>query len=418
MQFQIIISGDELIEGRQKDANGQFLASALYLRGFEAGGVVFVGDDHDKLVRTFREAMAENDLVICSGGLGGTLDDLTRFALSEAVDSPLVENQDALCALRSFWQRIKRPFPKGTPLEAMMPAIAKMVPNGAGLAPGMYLRHEKSQFLCLPGVPTELRHMVEDGVLDLFGDSPLKMSQAKMRIVNMGESVIANRLGGILSRGRNPLCGIAAKHGEVILSLRAKAVTQVEADDLIGSVVAEIQTIFGEHVYSADGRNLAVVVTEELRRNHHTLAVAESLTGGLIGHELTELPGVSDVFLADFVTYSNEAKCQALSVDPKSIEENGAVSETVARQMAEGARLNVGADFGIATTGIAGPTGGSEEKPVGTCWVAASFADGTTWAEMKIHGVSRTEVKRRTVNHTFDLLRRLIDFVVQKNQAK
>ncbi len=408
MGFFIILTGDELIEGRLADTNGSYLAAALFALGFEPAGMVVVGDDRARLTTIMRQALADNDIVVCSGGLGGTPDDLTRYALADAVESPLVVNVEAMGQLKQFWARLKRTFPSDKPLEAMMPASARAVANKAGLAPGMFVEHKGAKLLCLPGVPSELKQMIGDGVLELFGPPQGKRSFAALRVIGMREPVIAQVLGDIMERGRNPLCGIAAQEGEVLLSLRASAASQDQADRAIQADVTRIKDLLGDKVISEDGSGQVQIIAEALRRKGQTVAIAESLTGGLLGHQFTEIPGVSDVFLAGFVTYSNAAKVNVLGVDRKTLNGEGAVSEGVARQMAKGALARGSADFAVATTGIAGPTGGSAEKPVGLCWVAAASKSGEDWAESRVHGGSRGEIKRRSATHALDLLRRLI----------
>ncbi len=408
MRFSIILSGDELTEGRLQDGNGAFLASRLHALGFEAGGMMIVGDDRRELAATMKNALERNDVVVCSGGLGGTEDDLTRFALADVLDSPLELKPEAMEALKNFWARLKRPIPSDSHVEAMMPQCAAMVPNGAGLAPGIFASWGRSKILCLPGVQSELRHMFEDGVLSRFSKTDSFVASACLRVVGLREPLIAEKLGTIMDRGRNPLCGIAAQQGEVLVSLRCHGADLAQAQALIDQDVEAIKASLGSHLYSSDGRGQVQMIVDLLQEKGKTLAVAESLTGGLLGHQLTALSGVSSVFLGDFVTYANEAKTNLLGVEAELIREHGAVSEEVALAMAQGACLRGHADFAVATTGIAGPTGGSDEKPVGLCWVAVADSSGQTQAEKKIHGGSRSEVKARAAMHAFDLLRRFL----------
>ncbi len=408
LKARIILSGDELVEGRLADGNGVILARELTDRGFEVLGFDVVGDDLDRLARLMDAALLEAEAVVVSGGLGGTADDLTRDALALALGVDLVLVPEARDDIFAFWRRLGRPEPAGDPIEAFMPRGATRVHNAIGLAPGILVERHGHRLVCLPGVPSELRRMIADGALEKLGQPGLPRRERLLRIAGMAESKIADLLGPRLDRGRNPLYGIAAKSGEVQLSIRARAVDPRTADGLLDAEEKELRAIFGDRLFSADGRPIEEIVVALMAARGETLAVAESLTGGMIGELLTAIPGVSSVFLGGVTAYANGAKCALLGVPESILLQEGAVSEATVRAMAEGARRVFGADRAIATTGIAGPEGGSAAKPVGLVWVAATGPEGTV-AESRIFPGDRLDIRRRSVLQALDLLRRRLD---------
>ncbi len=407
MKVTLLLSGDELIEGRIQDANGAYLARHLHERGHDVDRIEIVGDDLDDLVARLREASARVDAVVLSGGLGSTGDDLARDALARAFDRRLLLDEQAARWIASFWERLGREAPVQPYPEALLPSGTRALPNPVGLAPGILLEEGGFRVIALPGVPSELRGMVEGGVLDVFGRGSVARVERFVHVMGLAESEAAVKLGALLERGRQPLLGITCGQGRLTLRVQAEADDPREAHRLAEDGVRAIRERLGAHVFADGEASLAKVVLDELRRRGATLAVAESLTGGEIGHLITEVPGASQVFLADLVCYANEAKEALLGVPAEVLRTHGAVSLETAVAMARGARERAGADFAVSTTGIAGPTGGALEKPVGLVWTAVSWAGGERTLR-RVHAGSRHDVKVKAAHQGLDLLRRTL----------
>ncbi|HGY91584.1 MAG TPA: CinA family nicotinamide mononucleotide deamidase-related protein [Planctomycetes bacterium] len=407
MNVTLLLSGDELIDGRIRDANGAFLARRLHERGHDVDRIEIVGDDLDDLVECLRESRERADAVVMSGGLGSTGDDLTRHALAEAFSRDLRLDDQAVAWIASFWERVGREAPVQPYPEAFLPAGTRALPNPVGLAPGIALEEGPFRVVALPGVPSELRGMVEAGVLDVLGEGKGARVERTVHAMGLAESEAAVRLGALLERGRQPLIGITCGQGRLTLRVQAESDDPDVARRLVEDGVRAIRERLGAHVFGEGEVSLAEVVLEQLRRRGATLAVAESLTGGEIGHLITEVPGASDVFLADFVCYANEAKEALLGVPGATLRAHGAVSLETAVAMARGARERTGADFAVSTTGIAGPTGGSAEKPVGLVWTAVAWAGGERTLR-RVHAGSRHDVKQKAAHQGLDLLRRTL----------
>ncbi|MEZ6196497.1 MAG: nicotinamide-nucleotide amidohydrolase family protein [Planctomycetota bacterium] len=401
----ILVTGDELIEGRVADRNGPLLARRLGERGYSVDRIVCVGDDLATLVDAIRALAAAHDLVVMSGGLGGTLDDLTREAAARAIDVPLVEMPEGRAVMARFWERLQRTPPDREWVEALLPRGARVLDNPTGLAPGFEIAIGAARLQAYPGVPAELETM--SGLHLPRGGAGVRLER-EVLVAGRAESDVAARLGDRLDRGRDPLIGIAAKEGFVALRIRTVAATVEEGEARIATELAFLEEALGEAIVSVRGESVDALVARVLLARGETLAVAESLTGGLIGHRLTEHPGISAALLGVDVTYANAAKEGVLGVAAATLAAHGAVSEEVAREMAEGVRRLHDADWGIATTGIAGPDGGSARKPVGLAWVACAHRDGVTAAESRVHPGSRSQVKERASCHALDLLRREI----------
>lgn len=404
----IITTGDEVVEGRITDTNAPHLGRLLAGRGHRLRFAISVGDDVDEIEAAIRAAVGRVETLAITGGLGGTADDVTREALARASCRPLVEHPEGRAVMERFWASLGRdPKADRDWVEARLPEGCSVIDNPRGLAPGIDLKAQIEgtplRVLVFPGVPGEMRAMAENAVPWHEGVAVL---EREFRVTGLGESVAAEMLGARLDRGREPRIGIAAKAGFLLLRVVARGARPEEAASVLEAEAEAFEEIFGARLVSADGREVEETVADALGRQEATLAVAESLTGGYIGHLLTELPGISRTLLGVDVTYSNEAKCRLLSVAESDISREGAVSETVARAMARGVRDLHGADWGIATTGIAGPTGGRPGKPVGLAWVAVAGPKGVVVAESRVHPGERSEVKQRAARHALDLLRR------------
>lgn len=402
----IVSSGDELLEGRIVDTNAGVLSQRIQDRGLEVLRVVAVGDSPAALHSCWADARRDGAAgVVMTGGLGDTRDDLTREAMASFFGVQLELQPRALEQMQSFYLRLGRTLPDAEPAEACLPQGAVPILNPSGVAPGVFLADESFFVLAMPGVPQELIGMMDEGALDHLPVASHHIAVGRVGIVGIPERKLGRAFESYLVRGRNPLVAIAPKKGHVELCVRATHETVEGARQLLQEDMVSLAGIRPDNVFSLKGWTPAERVGQELLDRGLTIAVAESLTGGLIGHQLTEIPGISDVFLADFVTYSNAAKASVLGVSEDDIEKHGAVSECVARAMAAGARHVADSDLALATTGVAGPGGGSDEKPVGKVWVAVADENGCS-AESQVFPGNRNEVKHRSAAFALDLLRR------------
>ena len=402
----VVSSGDELLEGRIVDTNAAYLASQIADRGLTCGQIQAVGDDEQSLVECWERArLAGAAGVVMTGGLGDTRDDLTRAAMAHFFKVPLMPHGEALSMMEQFYLKLGRELPEAEPTEAILPAGAVALHNPSGVAPGVVCADDGFLVLAMPGVPHELKGMVEFGALDHLPRTVESVSVGRICHVGIPERRLGGAYRDYLTRGRNPLVAIAPKRGHVELCVRATHPTAEGAAALLAQDMEALALIEPESIISLRGEAPSQRVGRELMERGLTLSVAESLTGGLIGHQLTELAGISGVLLGDCVVYSNAAKVGMLGVAQGDLDSYGAVSEAVACAMAEGIRRLTQSDLAVSTTGIAGPGGGSREKPVGLVWAAVADANGTV-AERRILPGNRSEVKDRAAAFALDLLRR------------
>lgn len=413
MTAEIISVGTELLLGEIIDTNAAFLSRKLAAIGIDVYRRATVGDNLERLVDQIRRAAARADVVILCGGLGPTEDDITRQAIAEATGRQLVRNAEAESHLREFFAARGRQLTPNNLRQADAPQGAQLLPNAVGTAPGIYLEHHGVIIVALPGPPTELEPMWENSVAPRLRERVAAAGGGQaiytrtLRLADIGESQAAHLLRDLVMQQEDPTIAFYASPGEVKIRLATKARSQHEADEKFQPVESEIRRRLGAHVYGLDDETMEVVIGQMLVERGATLAVAESCTGGLIGHRITNVPGASRYFVADFVTYANEAKINVLGVPEEVILSHGAVSEQCAMAMAEGARRVAGSTYAIATTGIAGPSGGTPAKPVGTVFIAVS--DGTrTWVGHYHWPTSRRAFKERVAQMALNALRKFI----------
>lgn len=406
MRLEILNTGSELLLGSVLNTHLQFLAQALFPLGLRIQRQVTVPDGvaiRDALAETFGRA----DVVIITGGLGPTTDDITRETVAELLGLELIHDETVMAAIeRRFARRNMKMSPRNR-RQAQRPAQAAVLHNPNGTAPGLYLAarvHGKvttPHMFLLPGPPRELHPMVTDQVIPtlerLLPPRP-SIEMRMVRVAGLGESAVEELIGEQLLALDLEL-GYCARPGEVDVRTIGLPHILIEAERIIVEKL-------GPHIVSHDQRPLEKVLVDLLTTRRETLACAESCTGGLLANRITNVPGASAVFLGGYVTYANEVKARALGVDPELIKTNGAVSEPVARAMAEGARQKTGADYALATTGIAGPDGGTEEKPVGTVFIALAGKMGETLVERHRFATDRKTFKDLVSQTAFDLLRR------------
>ena len=408
MQAEIINTGSEILLGLVTNTHLGYLAGELAPCGIRVERQVCVPDG-PAIREALDAALDRADIVFTTGGLGPTTDDITREASAELLGLPLLPDEEILLAIRERFARRGLPMADRIARQAMVPAGAEVLPNPHGTAPGLYFpptvlgsRRTRHLFL-LPGPPRELRPMTRDYVLPKMHAVLPPSSQRERRIYRLtgiGESQVEERIGKTLEERGDLEVGYCARPSEVDFRIIGPA-------NLLAETETAIRGAVGEWIYS-DGATLEAAVVDLMRGKNLTLATAESCTGGSLAGRITDVPGASDVFLAGYVTYANEAKENALGVAADLLAAHGAVSEPVAAAMAEGARRVSGASFALSTTGIAGPAGGTETKPVGTVYIGLASEGHPTVVRRCYFPLDRVTFKHMTTSAALDLLRRQV----------
>jgi nicotinamide-nucleotide amidase len=402
----IITIGNELLSGRTIDTNAAYLGSQLLCVGIPVAGSYTVPDEMDPIVHALNLACDDADIIVITGGLGPTDDDLTRQALAKFLDTDLQLNNELLRKIMDFFDRRNRPMPATNKIQAYIPKGAEAIANALGTAPGIFARKNEKLFFALPGVPLEMKRMFEESVLPYLKDfaAGQVIVVKRLNCFGAGESKIQQMLGSLLQRGRNPLINSTVAQGVITLHIIATAADKNLAEQMVENDRKLLTNLLGDLVFGTDDQTLAEVVGKKLAQEKKTLAVAESCTGGCLAMLITDVPGASAYFTQGWVVYSNDAKIIQLGVDPALIKKHGAVSEEVASAMAKGARKNAKTDFTIAITGIAGPAGGTKEKPVGLVYIALDCDAGTVTKKC-IFPYDRPVVRRFAALTALDMLR-------------
>lgn len=410
MNVELINTGSELMLGRVLNTHQQWLCRRLADLGYTVARQMAVADTGREIEQAVREALSRAEMVITTGGLGPTSDDLTRDLIARMLGKALREDAAIVRHIEQFFATRKRTMPVSTRVQALVPEGALVLPNANGTAPGLAMKVEDGRWLLmLPGPPRELRPMFNEAVVPLLRrEFPLEREFAcrTLRTSGIGESVVQERIAGRLQHlvERGLALGYCARPGQVDVRFTASG---SDSSRLVNEAESFVHDELGTFIYGVDDEELEAVVVRLLTESRRTLAIAESCTGGCIAHRVTNVPGASAVLLAGLVTYSNEAKHKFLGVRAETLSEHGAVSEAVAREMAEGAREQTQADFALSVTGIAGPGGGTPEKPVGTVFIALAKANGTV-AKMNFNPYDRETFKQVTANQALEWLRRKI----------
>ena len=418
MNVELINTGSELMLGRVLNTHQQWLCRQLADIGYVVERQVAVPDRGPDIVAVVKEALSRAELIITTGGLGPTSDDITRDLVAELLGKKLHENAALVAHIRSFFESRNRPMPEATRIQAMVPEGAIVLDNPHGTAPGLAIEVKPNPFhaaarpswlIMLPGPPRELRPMFVDKVKPLLlKELPIQDEFVcrTLRTTGIGESVVQQRivqpLAELVKAGLE--IGYCARTGQVDVRLAAVG---TEAKKLVDSAERLVREHLTSRIFGEEDTDLETVLIHELTRRGETLALAESCTGGGIANRLTNVPGASAVLLGGLVTYSNAAKQKFLGVRADTLAEHGAVSEAVAKQMAEGARRECDASWALSVTGIAGPTGGTEEKPVGTVFIGLA-GRGETRVEKQYNPYDRETFKQVTAQQALDLLRRAL----------
>ena len=408
MDAEIIAVGTELLLGEILNSDAQFLAGELSRFGINVFYQTVVGDNHDRLMSTIRTALERSDIVITSGGLGPTHDDITKETLAEAMGVQLELHEESLERMKSYFNRIGRYMSPTNVKQAMMPKGCIVLPNNCGTAPGGIVEKDGKAAIFLPGPPREITAMFRESVEPYLRAKAQGILYSKtLRIFGMGESAVEEVLSEFMRSAVNPTIAPYAKTDEVTLRITAKCIDEKEGEALIAPVEQKIREVLGDCVYGIGDDTLFSVVSDELRKRRMTISFAESCTGGMLAAGITDLEGASDIFCEGHVTYSNQAKMKYLGVSEATLSKFGAVSAQTAEEMAKGLRLASGADIALAVTGIAGPGGGSDEKPVGLVYIGISAPDMNWTREFRFHG-DRDRIRRRTCMEAMELVRKYL----------
>jgi nicotinamide-nucleotide amidase len=409
IRAEIIAIGSELLTPSRADSNSLLITEQLNLLGIDVVEKHVVADDLSRLIEAIRESMQRVEILILSGGLGPTEDDVTRAAAAAALGRGLIFSPEQEAILTRRFQQIHRKMAENNRRQTFLIDGAEALPNPNGTAPGQFYKTEKGGLFLLPGPPRELRPMMVDQVVPrLVQILPAQVLRTRsFRITGMGESDLDALIAPVYTKYSNPTTTVLSGPGDLSVTLFARSQSEAEANALLAEVGDPIAELLGDRVYSTNDAPLEVVVGQLLRERHATVATAESCTGGMIAARLTEYPGSSDFFTASFITYSDEQKQNLLDVPREMLEKYGAVSEAVATIMAESARNKTGSTYAVSVTGFAGPTGGTEENPAGTVYFGIATPDGTRGKRVR-YGLDRSRIRLLSTQAALDLLRRSI----------
>ena len=409
MKLEVVTIGTELLLGQILDTNAAELGRALAAAGVEVVRHSSVADRPDAIRAAVTDALARTGFVITTGGLGPTRDDMTKREVAAVFGKPLKMDATVLRSLEDRFRRLGRPMPAVNRTQAEVPEGATVLPNPRGTAPGLWVEAQGRVVVMLPGVPSEMRGLLAEEVLPRLAarGSGLVVRSRSVRTTGIAESALAERVGAIEDEIAPLTLAYLPSTDGVELRVTAWSLREDEADRRLAAAAAQLRERAGEHAYGEAGTDLAAVVLEQLRARKARLVVAESCTGGLLGARITAVPGASTVFIGGVVAYDNVVKSGTLDVPPELLDRYGAVSEEVVSAMAEGVQRQFAVAAALAITGIAGPGGGTPEKPVGTVWLAARFGAETRALKRMFPG-DRGEIRARSAQAALDLLRRLL----------
>ncbi len=408
MTVELISVGTELLLGNIVNTNAAFLAEKCADLGLSCYYQSVVGDNEERLTEVLKTALGRSDVVILSGGLGPTEDDLTKEAAAKVLGKKLHMHEPSRKRIEDFFKKRNMEATENNWKQAMIPKGAMAVENENGTAPGVIMEEDGKKVILLPGPPNELIPMFEKSIMPYLSKKNATIFSQTVKICGVGESKAETMVKDLIEKQTNPTIAPYAKNCEVHFRVTAKAADEKEAKKLVKPVVKELKSRFENHVYTTDADiTLEKAVVDLLAANKLTVSTAESCTGGMLAARLINVPGVSDVYKSGYVTYSNKAKRRMLNVKKGSLEKKGAVSEEVAREMAKGAALVSRAEVSVAVTGIAGPDGGTEEKPVGLVYIACSVCGKIKVKKYNFSG-NRAKIRETAVSSALILMRQCI----------
>lgn len=406
MNAEIIAVGTEILLGDIVNTNAQFLSKKLAQMGISVYHQSVVGDNSNRLKEELNESFKRSDIVITTGGLGPTKDDLTKEIGAEYFNKEMILDEESLETIKNYFKKQGRKLSKNNEKQAYFPKDSIILPNNFGTAPGCIIEENNKYLIMLPGPPREIIPMFEQHVvpyLKKFNEGVL-ISKV-LKICGMGESQVVTEINHLIENQTNPTVAPYAKENEVTLRLTAKASNEEDALSLIAPLEKEIKDILGDNIYGTDSDTLEGVIGNFLIENNLSIATAESCTGGLLCGRLVNYPGISKCLVEGIVTYSNDSKMNRIGVKKETLENFGAVSEETALEMAKGVAKTSGSDIGISTTGIAGPSGGTDEKPVGLVYIGY-YIQGKSFAKRFVFPGNRESIRNRTVTVALDYLRK------------
>lgn len=396
---EIITIGDELLRGERVNTNAAFIGNLLAELSVPARWETTVGDDTEQIQHALSTALDRAHVIIISGGLGPTPDDRTKAVLADFFGLSLAEDEELLAHVEERFQKRGAKMPEESRNQALFPVGAQQITNPFGTAAGIYISREGRHIFALPGVPRELEQMAVESVAPIIRNvfPEARRLTRNLRLADIGESQLLHLLGDVSDLENDVSLSYLPHYGLLDLRLTAHSKDPLEAESQIAHVEGRIRDVAGDHVYGTGSVSLAEVIGNVLVNRAQTVAVAESCTGGLVADMMTDVSGASRWLERGWITYSNKAKAEDLGVDPQLIERHGTVSEEVAAAMADGARVVARTSWGLSSTGVAGPTGGTENKPVGTVWIGVSWFDKTTVRRLYLDG-DRRRIKIRATH--------------------
>lgn len=391
MKTAILSVGTEILFGQIVNTNTVYLSQQMNMLGFDVMYHYTVGDNPKRVEEMIDLAFQDCDLILTTGGLGPTQDDLTKEVACKALDDTLVMMDDVLEEITKYFKTLGREMTENNKKQAIMPSRATVFHNDAGTAPGFALEKDGKYIICMPGPPREMKRMFQKSVVPFLQsmiDGALYYRQ--IRFFGIGESMLETQLLDLIDNQTDPTLATYAKEGECSLRIASKRATEEEAEHAVDEMLEMVKERVGHYIYSCDDEELAQVVADRLLEQGLTLSSAESCTGGMFASTMTDIPGISQCFDRGLVTYSNQAKMEELGVSAGTLEKFGAVSEETALEMVEGLKRVSGSDVCISVTGIAGPGGGSEEKPVGLVYIGFSYGDKKICKKIQMRNVNRS----------------------------
>lgn len=407
MKAEIIATGTELLLGQTLNTSAHYLTGKLSGLGIEVDYHITVGDNAERIEVSLRQALGRSELVVTTGGLGPTVDDITKELVAKVLGLEMELDQASLKHVEDFFALRKAAMPESNRKQAYFPKGAMILPNPVGTAPGAIITKDGKTVVILPGPPFEMQPMFENHVQRelerIVGPDAERMNVRVLKIFGMGESAIEEVIADLMNKP-NPTMALLAKRAEMHVRLVARSGDAKEARQILDRAEVEIRSRLGDKVFGRDEESMIGIVGKTLRERGLTVATAESCTGGLVGAALTQEPGSSDFYLGGVVSYDNAVKEQMLGVGQQSLEEKGAVSPEVAKEMAAGVRARLGTDLALATTGIAGPDGGSDAKPVGLVYIGLATPQGVEAKKFQFYG-GRDSVRALTVQAALNWLR-------------
>ncbi|NLZ33547.1 MAG: competence/damage-inducible protein A [Clostridiales bacterium] len=406
MKAEIIAIGTEILLGDIVNTNAQYLAKELAALGIDVYHQSVIGDNEERIMEGISKAFKNSEIVITTGGLGPTQDDITKEVGAKLFNKELVLHEESLDWLKKYLKTDDEYVVEANKKQAYIPKDSIVLKNNYGTAPGIIINENNRILIILPGPPKEMKKIFEEYVRDYLKDITGNIIKSKtIRMFGIGESVMAKKVDHIIKNAKNPTVAPYAKESDVIIRITAKAHSEEECNKLIRPVYEEIKSILGEYIYGEDEDSLEKVVANMLCAKQMSIASAESCTGGLIAASLVSYPGISEVFMEGVVTYSNEAKISRLGVKEETLNKYGAVSKETAEEMAVGIAKTAKTDIGVSTTGIAGPSGGSEEKPVGLVYIGLYIKGKTVVKKFNFNG-DREQVRRRATLNALNMIRK------------